>query len=103
MPRAKTKVEIAKQKKKYMKTHKYKRGKIINKIKMESGCSDCGFNEHPSVLHFHHLNKKKKLFGIGRGLTRPMSVIMEEIKKCEVLCANCHAMKEYPMRKDAIY
>lgn len=70
---------------------------------MDSGCSYCGFKEDPVALHFHHLNKNKKSFSISQKMSCSMRVILKEIKKCKVLCANCHSMEEHRTNKDAIY
>ncbi|MEK6850522.1 MAG: hypothetical protein AABX85_03025 [Nanoarchaeota archaeon] len=54
-------------------------------------CIRCGYNKCPEVLEFHHKNPSEKKFGIGQnGLTRSWEKVKEEIKKCNLLCANCH-------------
>ena len=56
-------------------------------------CEKCGEN-HPATLDFHHIKNKKH--GIGNlvntnNLTNKIkTLIKKEIKKCIVLCANCH-------------
>ena len=51
-------------------------------------CADCG-EADPVVLEFDHLRDKK--FTIGSYLARTTwKRILEEIEKCEVVCANCH-------------
>ncbi|MGH7929584.1 MAG: hypothetical protein ACREQV_17510 [Candidatus Binatia bacterium] len=41
------------------------------------------------VLEFDHLGDK--LFSISRGLLdRPLQAVLDEMAKCEVVCANCH-------------
>jgi hypothetical protein len=51
-------------------------------------CVDCGESD-PVVLEFDHL--RDKAFGIGAGLPyRNWQSILDEIEKCEVVCANCH-------------
>jgi hypothetical protein len=51
-------------------------------------CLDCGESD-PVVLEFDHLRDKS--FAIGRQLSRTnWQRILEEMKKCEVVCANCH-------------
>jgi hypothetical protein len=58
-------------------------------------CVRCGEN-HPATLDFHHAirlpNNRKvhKLAGAGM-----LKAAMEEIKKCIVLCANCHRKHHY--------
>ena len=51
-------------------------------------CVDCGERD-PVVLEFDHL--RDKAFAIGPALSRrSWQSILEEIEKCEVVCANCH-------------
>jgi hypothetical protein len=51
-------------------------------------CVDCGERD-PIVLEFDHL--RDKAFTIGQALAkRSWQSILDEIKKCEVVCANCH-------------
>lgn len=55
-------------------------------------CSICGYNKSQRALNFHHLDPKQKDFGLSaRGLTRSWEKIKQEIDKCVILCANCHA------------
>jgi hypothetical protein len=51
-------------------------------------CVDCGETD-PVVLEFDHL--RDKLFDIGQALPyRNWQSVLDEIAKCEVVCANCH-------------
>jgi hypothetical protein len=53
-------------------------------------CTDFG-EKDPVVLEFDHLSAEAKSFGIGQALSyRAWPSILEEIEKCEVVCANCH-------------
>jgi hypothetical protein len=53
-------------------------------------CADCGESD-PVVLEFDHLDTQAKSFDIGQSLPyRKWESILEEIEKCEVVCANCH-------------
>ncbi len=63
----------------------------IDKIKSRQRCKKCEISD-PDVLTFHHRIPKTKLFTISNGLNRNKSMdkILSEIKKCDVLCANCH-------------
>ena len=70
-----------------------KHKEIINKIKLERGCIDCGFKGHPSALHFDHRDPDFKKFPIASGLRRNLDSIFEEISKCDVRCANCHSIR----------
>jgi 5-methylcytosine-specific restriction endonuclease McrA len=54
-------------------------------------CMICGYKRYQGALDFHHLDPKKKAFGISvRGLTRSWEKIQAEIEKCILVCANCH-------------
>ena len=51
-------------------------------------CVDCGETD-PLVLEFDHLGDKE--FEISQALIdRSWQSILEEIAKCDVVCANCH-------------
>lgn len=65
----------------------------INSIKLASGCIECGWAEHPAGLHFDHLPGTEKLFNIGGAVSRAWSNTLTEMAKCEIVCANCHAIR----------
>jgi hypothetical protein len=51
-------------------------------------CADCG-EDDPLVLEFDHLADKK--FNITKGITNhSWQALLDEIAKCDVVCANCH-------------
>ena len=51
-------------------------------------CTDCG-EADPIVLEFDHLRDKE--FNISSGLSGfKWQTILDEMAKCEVVCANCH-------------
>jgi hypothetical protein len=51
-------------------------------------CVDCGESD-PLVLEFDHLRDKS--FGISKGLRdHSWQAVLDEIDKCDVVCANCH-------------
>ena len=52
-------------------------------------CVCCGESE-AVCLDFHHTDPSTKEFGIACGLQRSWAKILKEIKKCVVVCANCH-------------
>lgn len=73
----------------------------IQGIKSQLCCVDCG-QHHPATLHFHHLHAEDKEFNIGHAVSAGISLdrIKKEIEKCIVLCANCHAIRHYNMRRE---
>ena len=54
-------------------------------------CSRCGYNKSMRALEFHHLDPAQKDFGISKQLNRNLEDLRSEIKKCVLLCSNCHA------------
>ena len=58
-------------------------------------CVICGYERHIGALHFHHLDPEQKSFSIAHaGITRSLERALEEVHKCVLLCANCHAEVE---------
>jgi transposase len=58
-------------------------------------CRLCGYAKYAGALQFHHLDPASKRFSLSlRGVTRAISVLREEARKCVLLCANCHAEVE---------
>ena len=57
------------------------------------GCEKCG-ETNPIVLQFHHRPGTNKLFGVGNTSSRERKwdIILAELEKCDVLCANCHRL-----------
>jgi hypothetical protein len=57
-------------------------------------CADCGGTFHPAAMQWDHLPgtiKAADLSNLGkRGSPRR---VIEEIAKCELVCANCHAVR----------
>lgn len=57
-------------------------------------CEKCGHNDTPSVYDFHHDDPSEKEFIISNLISRKSGSfedLLEELNKCSVLCANCHA------------
>lgn len=63
--------------------------KFIRKQKEKEPCFDCGVKYPYFVMHFDHLPQFTKTVE----LSNASSIVQakEEIKKCELVCANCHA------------
>lgn len=59
--------------------------------KLGGKCKLCGYNKHPGVLDFHHIDPSTKSFGISSGgFSRSWTRIEAELRKCVLVCANCH-------------
>jgi len=66
----------------------------IEIVEMFGGkCSRCGYKKNMSALSFHHTDPKKKDFKLDvRSLSnRKFAYIQNELKKCILVCNNCHA------------
>jgi hypothetical protein len=89
-------------KERVMERKKQRRKEIADwfrKYKSSLYCMDCGIS-HPAVLQFHHRIRTDKSFTIADVVRRADSIkqIMSEIKKCDVLCVNCHARRHWEER-----
>lgn len=75
-----------------------KRRRAVKRMLVEEAggaCVLCGYRRWIGALHFHHLDPKLKEFPIGqRGHSRSLARCRAEIRKCVLLCANCHAEVE---------
>lgn len=60
----------------------------------DKACVHCGISD-VRVLEFDHINPATKSFGIAQAITRTLQWenVLEEISKCQILCANCHKIK----------
>ena len=78
----------------YLKAAVTKRRRILKAraVKTMGGaCMLCGYNKHQGVLEFHHIDPLTKSFSVsGGGFSRSWTSILSELRKCILLCANCH-------------
>lgn len=61
-------------------------------------CVECGYDKHVEALDFHHKDRETKSFDINQAKSQSKKAIIEELNKCEVLCANCHRIRTYNER-----
>ena len=60
-------------------------------------CSICGYDRNLAVLTFHHAELGKEFKLDMRSLSnRTYSKVLIEVKKCILLCQNCHAELHNP-------
>lgn len=58
-------------------------------------CSRCGFEGRPIQFDCHHVRGVKK-FSISRAsqnVKTGSAVLLKELEKCDLLCANCHRLE----------
>jgi len=55
-------------------------------------CGVCGYNKCQEALELHHLDPEKKHFSLGSIRANPKNwdYIVNEIRKCVMICSNCH-------------
>lgn len=64
-----------------------------------SKCMKCGWTGNQAAFQFHHKDAKEKDFTIGNVANKSWNSIKNEMKKCILLCANCH-MIEHSTKND---
>lgn len=70
----------------------------LNELKKQP-CTDCKQFFEPICMDFDHVRGEKK-FNISQGKSYKKEVIMEELTKCELVCANCHRFRtQFTKRK----
>lgn len=57
-------------------------------------CADCGVKYHPAVMEFDHLGDKVEDVSTLLRL-KGWQTVLDEIAKCELVCANCHRMRTW--------
>ena len=66
------------------------------RLKETTPCADCGGHFHHAAMHFDHvpghLKHREVSTLVHQGARR---AAMHEITKCELVCANCHAVRTY--------
>lgn len=79
--------------------HKVRLKKIrrrwLNIYKVRKGCSLCGYNENSAALQFDHLDPSIKVRDVSNMITMKLKRLMDEVRKCRVLCANCHMIHTF--------
>lgn len=57
-------------------------------------CADCGQTFPSFVMHWDHLPGFEKVGSISEMVeNRPRTLVLDELKKCELVCANCHVLR----------
>lgn len=67
---------------------------------MGGKCVCCGYNKYQGALEPHHLDPALKKFGFGSIRANPIRwlLICEELRKCVLVCSNCHKEVEAGIR-----
>lgn len=57
-------------------------------------CAVCGYDRCVLNFHFHHVDPTSKSFPMSSHMGKSLAAFREELKKCVLLCANCHGEVE---------
>jgi hypothetical protein len=71
---------------------------FVQALKSESVCADCGQSPHYAAMEFDHAPGTDKLFCVsqfGMSANRNWTKLFAEIRKCEIVCANCHRARTF--------
>lgn len=82
------------------KERKYKKKVIAIKF-LGGKCSVCGYNKCLDAIDFHHKNPLEKDDTLKNLWARKWETIETEIKKCVLLCSNCHREHHWKERQNA--
>jgi hypothetical protein len=75
---------------------KHEKRDFIQKYKEYHGCMDCKGKFPYFVLDLDHRDPNDKKFALNRiHLLTSWEKMVEEINKCDVVCANCHRIRSY--------
>ena len=68
----------------------------LAKYKVSCGCQLCGYKEHHLALCFDHLDPSIKEFSVSSSrIGGSLKTLIQEVRKCRVLCCNCHMIYTY--------
>lgn len=74
-----------------------KRKKLLI-LQKENKCEICSYSKNSAALSFHHRDPSKKKFPLDlrNCANRSYKNLLKELKKCQLLCLNCHSEIEHP-------
>lgn len=71
------------------------RRNFLRAYQLFMGCDICGWCKFSEGLDFHHISRETKRFNVSDYTGRSWLDLVQEVLKCEVLCARCHRGVEY--------
>ncbi|SRR5258706_15382151 len=75
----------------YVRNRRIKRSDDL-KVILGGQCTICDSKED---LEFDHIDNETKSFTIWENIDKPWNELLEEIKKCQLLCRSCHNRKTH--------
>lgn len=84
---------LSEKKKAYKRKRHADRSLLVDAIQRAIGCVDCGlWSDDTVVFDFDHVRGEKHA-GVSQMKVFNIDRLMDEIEKCEVVCANCHRLR----------
>lgn len=80
---------LTSEKKEKIKEYKKRNLEKMREYKANCGCCLCKKEFEPVALDFHHKDDNKE-FTVANRVSISWETLLVEIKKCVVVCANCH-------------
>lgn len=89
---------------KYLAKEKAKRAKIRQLLQEAKNhpCMDCGSSYPYYVMDFDHRPGEDKIFNPSEATTKSERLLLEEIAKCDLVCANCHRFRTHARRSPLV-
>lgn len=79
----------------HLSKRKKRNDRFVAAYKLFFGCIDCGYRSHDKALVPDHVAGKAFDIGFLSANGRSLISIYTELQKCEIRCANCHAIRHY--------
>lgn len=83
---------------------------LFLEFKNKFQCEICGYNKCLASLGFHHIDPQIKKYEISylksyqyKSIAAFDEKLIKELDKCQVICANCHAIKHTNLEKYNMY
>lgn len=76
------------------KTRRFEHHKLVlDELKSTTPCLDCGGSFQPCQMDFDHTGESDKVANIARLAGGSTKLLVEELRKCHLVCANCHRVR----------
>ena len=73
---------------------------FIRDLKDSTPCYDCGISYRYWIMDLDHLDPALKNFSVSKAtsITRDLERVKAEVRKCDVVCGNCHRNRTHTRR-----
>jgi hypothetical protein len=68
-------------------------------LKESAPCVDCGGFFHHAAMTWDHLPGHEKVTEVSNLRRSSRQAVLDEVAKCDLVCANCHAVRSYERRR----